>query len=212
MFLTQKSTEKHNRAAETSLWTKNMIVLNLLDQSPERERERGFKKGKDRSQIEYRRNENWGRRGMENVGDGCERAFYRNGAGGRLTQLCSGETLCSQPIWDYMDLPTHTVLHTHTHAGENIFVRLEAGELKVLCVARRNQFSFTHHQIFFIHISDSDWLLQIKKSGTSWRPTGGVEKSIFFPLHKCHCPLYLWLAYAEMSSLTRHWRSQRYNR
>lgn len=104
---------------------------------------------------------------MENVGDGCERAFYRNGAGGRLTQLCSGETLCSQPIWDYMDLPTHTVLHTHTHAGENIFVRLEAGELKVLCVARRNQFSFTHHQIFFIHISDSDWLLQIKKSGTS---------------------------------------------
>lgn len=42
-----------------------------------------------------------------------KRAFYGNGAGNGLSQLCG---LCSQPLWDYMDLPTiHHSLPTPKH-------------------------------------------------------------------------------------------------
>lgn len=33
-----------------------------------------------------------------------------------IPALCSGEPLCSQPLWDYMDLPTSILPNTRTHA------------------------------------------------------------------------------------------------
>lgn len=63
---------------------------------------------------------------MEKGGERGERAFYGNGADSGLSPaLCSGEPLCSQPLWDYMDLPTsfppdthaHTQTQTHTPMG-----------------------------------------------------------------------------------------------